>query len=508
MGTWTLKIDGCTAAVEITAKYCNFEMSVGKRLLSLQYTLSALLPALSNGEGMTSSTLLLPTVTYPFLQLPIGVHLDEDSVSDCGIKCAVNLKEQYETTTGLQLGYSHLTDIGYTTFSEYDSSSASSSPESSQYFTEQDSPKLSPVLQHPLIHSTATTGLMSASNALNYVTSQGQNQSTGHQYNYQQPMNPVNVTQPYLQQHINFNDPQQIATALGGHQALAGSHPVTVPPPFVGNFPAVSSIETPQGTFYFVPNTVNFVQPQQQQQQQHGHQQQQQQAILQSPSPAIVTPAPTPVVSDSTPNGTGGAGVALAMPTPIHPMLPMNLGVSEYSASNSPGGDWEDQQFTPEEPTVPTPVEATPASIAPKIKAPGPKGGKKGKKGTSTGKAQSRRFMCPHEGCGRAFARNFNMQSHLKSHLGIRDCMLIACSLLTLLFRADFQISFFQSPPPVDCPHCNKKFSRRHDRARHCAAVHDSHEDDYNRVYHEDTNLEENQRQLSRVLERGNSTED
>lgn len=30
--------------------------------------------------------------------------------------------------------------------------------------------------------------------------------------------------------------------------------------------------------------------------------------------------------------------------------------------------------------------------------------------------------ICPHDGCGRAFARNFNMQSHLKSHLGIRDC--------------------------------------------------------------------------------------
>ncbi|GAA5900043.1 hypothetical protein JCM5296_002039, partial [Sporobolomyces johnsonii] len=28
-----------------------------------------------------------------------------------------------------------------------------------------------------------------------------------------------------------------------------------------------------------------------------------------------------------------------------------------------------------------------------------------------------------------------------------------------------------------DCPHCPKKFSRRHDRARHCAAVHDSHVD-------------------------------
>lgn len=70
---------------------------------------------------------------------------------------------------------------------------------------------------------------------------------------------------------------------------------------------------------------------------------------------------------------------------------------------------------------------------------------------TGTGSAagssrpHSKRFVCPHPGCGRAFARNFNMQSHLKSHLGIRE---------------------------FDCPHCPKKFSRKHDRARHCAAVH------------------------------------
>ncbi|KPV72568.1 uncharacterized protein RHOBADRAFT_65567 [Rhodotorula graminis WP1] len=42
------------------------------------------------------------------------------------------------------------------------------------------------------------------------------------------------------------------------------------------------------------------------------------------------------------------------------------------------------------------------------------------------------------------------MASHYKSHLGVRE---------------------FQ------CPVCPKMFSRRHDRARHCAAVHDEHID-------------------------------
>ncbi|KAI5474810.1 zinc finger, C2H5-type domain containing protein [Pseudohyphozyma bogoriensis] len=71
-------------------------------------------------------------------------------------------------------------------------------------------------------------------------------------------------------------------------------------------------------------------------------------------------------------------------------------------------------------------------------------------KKSSFGKDQVKRFICPQPDCGRAFARNFNMQSHLKSHLGIRD---------------------------FSCPVCPKKFSRRHDRARHCAAVHDIHEE-------------------------------
>lgn len=85
-----------------------------------------------------------------------------------------------------------------------------------------------------------------------------------------------------------------------------------------------------------------------------------------------------------------------------------------------------------------------------KIRLPvgqGKRGSTKRKHESPNKKASSRRFTCPHPGCGRGFARNFNMQSHYKSHLGVRE---------------------------YDCLWCNKKFSRRHDRARHCVTVHDA----------------------------------
>lgn len=65
------------------------------------------------------------------------------------------------------------------------------------------------------------------------------------------------------------------------------------------------------------------------------------------------------------------------------------------------------------------------------------------------------------------------MQSHLKSHLGIRDCA-SSSALENRRARADFNFVV----PPVDCPYCTKKFSRRHDRARHCSAVHNAQIDE------------------------------
>lgn len=63
----------------------------------------------------------------------------------------------------------------------------------------------------------------------------------------------------------------------------------------------------------------------------------------------------------------------------------------------------------------------------------------------SAEKGKSKSWVCSYPDCGKAFGRNFNLATHYNTHLGIK---------------------------PFPCSHCTKSFSRRHDCARHVAAVH------------------------------------
>lgn len=94
------------------------------------------------------------------------------------------------------------------------------------------------------------------------------------------------------------------------------------------------------------------------------------------------------------------------------------------------------------------------SSIASAISSTGSGGGGGGKirsgRRTRTGsmgsdKDREKKFVCSYPGCARSFTRNFNLSTHYNTHLGIK---------------------------PFPCPNCPKSFSRRHDCARHVAAVH------------------------------------
>lgn len=238
---------------------------------------------------------------------------------------------------------------------------------------------------------------------------QQQHQLQQHQQQQQQPP----------PQHLQF-------------QAINGAiYAVAVPV----SAPAPAAIETPHGTYYFVPN----------------------------PGQA----APSPPSSSSAPVAVHAAPVAAAQAPPAaverkpsrvaEPSLsPVPAPTSSQAKVTAPvvvPAASPDEEATFVLPTGATvPVSALPVAMGTqqKIRLPVGQGKKGSTKRRPAKKEQVRRFTCPHPGCGRAFARNFNMASHYKSHLGVRE---------------------------YQCPVCPKMFSRRHDRARHCAAVHDEHID-------------------------------
>ncbi|GAA6017038.1 hypothetical protein JCM11491_006138 [Sporobolomyces phaffii] len=97
-------------------------------------------------------------------------------------------------------------------------------------------------------------------------------------------------------------------------------------------------------------------------------------------------------------------------------------------------------------------------SRSPVIKAQGQVASKPKSKPEKSKEPPEKKFICPHPACGRAFARHFNLNSHIKSHQGIRE---------------------------FKCPECGKLFSRKHDCTRHCVAIHGYDKDSGRGVIHE-----------------------
>ncbi|GAA5886483.1 hypothetical protein JCM6882_001651 [Rhodosporidiobolus microsporus] len=241
---------------------------------------------------------------------------------------------------------------------------------------------------------------------------------------------PVYMSPPEQPQVVYAQQPQQQQQQQASYQPHASAVQQATPLQLVSlngvtyampvAAPAPAAIETPHGTYYFVPTAPTV----------------QQAPVQLAPSAAVSEPF---VLSSGLP-----APVAASIPG-LSPLSsgpsPMLSPSSASGASLLPGGI---QPISAVPPLKPTPLD-------PQQKIRLPVGqGKRGSTKRQPKKDQVKRFVCPFDGCGRGFARNFNMQSHYASHLGVRN---------------------------FNCPHCPKKFSRRHDRARHCAAVHDSHVD-------------------------------
>ncbi|GAA5858042.1 hypothetical protein JCM8547_006675 [Rhodosporidiobolus lusitaniae] len=235
--------------------------------------------------------------------------------------------------------------------------------------------------------------------------------------------------QPVQYAPVSVAAPQQQATQQPPVVQLVNINGATYAMAMPVAAPAPAAIETPHGTYYFVPSAPAAAQQQPQQLQQ------------------VATDSSSFVLSSG-------------LPAPVAATIP-GLAPLDMSLSSSPSVSHPHQhQYSP----VPAPTATAPlktSSVVPhvvptpldpqqKIRLPIGQGKRGSTKRVPAKKDQVKRFVCPFEGCGRGFARNFNMQSHYKSHLGVRE---------------------------FNCPHCTKKFSRRHDRARHCAAVHDSQVD-------------------------------
>lgn len=199
---------------------------------------------------------------------------------------------------------------------------------------------------------------------------------------------------------------------------------------------------TQQGTFYFMPRPpqppppqaappplqhAQYTQPQQQQQQQPpplGR------VAYHAAQPQLHQPQPHPLSHPHQPLPHPHAQMVMHEMDPYSDLaasgLPMSASMSASSSANGthhhhphphPAGEMLARKRSTSSPEDLRPRK--PRSHQQQgdgaLKQPRKKAGK-------SLKDQPKRFVCEFEGCGRAFARAFNLQTHEKSHLNIRDC--------------------------------------------------------------------------------------
>lgn len=210
-------------------------------------------------------------------------------------------------------------------------------------------------------------------------------------------------------------DPSQAAYLYSQGMPIP-QQPQPQPQPQQTPYSLAPAFMTQQGTFYFMPR--------------------QAQAQMQGPSGQAPPPAPL--------------GAQAQYPPPLQP-APLGGGaMQDLSGGMLPNGGMMPSGLPMSVPVSASSSQTDGPSSTPRLGGgrslePASTKGPKPKKKAKSSKDQPKRFICEFEDCGRAFARAFNLQTHEKSHLNIRD---------------------------FACAHCDKRFSRRHDRGRHCAAVH------------------------------------
>ncbi|KAK4057351.1 hypothetical protein OIO90_001417 [Microbotryomycetes sp. JL221] len=249
-------------------------------------------------------------------------------------------------------------------------------------------------------------------------------------YNSNSNSNSINGYNMALAQPVYHPTPPVAPVPVANYSPPSTDMTPLMSTPSTSAMPTFSSIETPAGTFYFVPHKTAA-------------------EAVQVLSNVAATPnatqptlvAPQPVIARN--QAPHAITTAIALENATADQDTRRQIVAQQTS-----------KMTTTTATATATNKKSSAVVAPKTTSSSTT--KKPRKPRSTVK----RFVCPQTGCGRAFARNFNMQSHLKSHFDLREW---------------------------DCPVCPKKFSRRHDRGRHCSTVHGINKDDYQRKYHQDS---------------------